>query len=378
MRANPPISHYLGRGNNSYSVLRLLAASAVVVTHAWTTVGGDLVPEPLQVSTGFSLGWHAVNLFFALSGLFIAGSLETGKSLYKFAWARLLRIFPALLVVIAVTIIVAAVVTDTSSWQSSHVVEYLIRNLFLVGSTATLPGVFSDTPSPDVINVPLWTLKYEVLAYFSIAGLAALSWHYSRLLPMRYVSLVVLAICAIALVPVTEVMSGYGRMEHALRLFFSFYLGVTFWYWRDRIAVNFSTMLVIASVYSLFLWFDLYYAPIQALAVAYLAFWIGTFDFGAVARFADRQDYSYGVYIIGFPIQQSVMAVTEIADPWFNFLVTLVIVIPLAALSWNLVEKPALRLKSLGNIDAFNRVQKFLDHNRHLFRPTTVRQRASR
>ena len=71
MRANLPISHYLGKGENSFGLLRLLAACAVVISHAWTIVGGETVPEPLQTSTGFTLGWHAVNLFFSLSGLYL-------------------------------------------------------------------------------------------------------------------------------------------------------------------------------------------------------------------------------------------------------------------------------------------------------------------
>lgn len=369
MRANNPIGHYLGKGENSFGLLRLLAASAVVVSHAWTTVGGEAVPEPLQTTTGFTLGWHAVNLFFALSGLLIIGSLESSRSLLKFAWSRFLRIYPAMLVVITLTVVLAAVVVDTSQWQVNHMVEYLIRNFLLVGSSAVLPGVYADIPSPNIINAPLWTLKYEVLAYISAAALTALSWRYSKIFPMKYISLCMLGIFGAALLPIGAEIE-YGPYEHGIRLFFAFYLGVACWYWREHVTANLALLAGLTVIASGFLWFDVYYAPVQILWTAYFALIFGTMNFGAVKRFADRQDYSYAVYIIGFPMQQAVMASTGIANPWFNFLVTLVIVLPLAALSWNLIEKPALKLKNFRNISAVNRLRTYVFENNHLFRPT--------
>ena len=371
MRANQPIGQYLGRGDNSFGLLRIFAASAVVVSHAWTTVGGDHVPEPLQTSTGFTLGWHAVNLFFALSGLLIAGSLENGRSIPKFAWSRFLRIFPGLIVVITLTLVVAAIVSDTSQWNSSHITEYLIRNLLLVGSSATLPGVFASLPSPDVINVPLWTLKYEVLAYISAAGLTLLSWRFSRLFQMRYVSIAIMVVCAVVLMSAGAMMT-HGPFEHTFRLFFAFYLGVAVWYWRDQFKTTASIMILIALVNAIFLSQGVYYAPLQILAVAYFAFWFGTLDFGRPSKLADRQDYSYGVYIIGFPVQQAVMVYSGIANPWFNFSITLLIVLPLAALSWNLIEKPALKLKKINRIKSVARLRTLAFENGHLFRPTPV------
>ena len=94
MTKNHTIADNLTIGSNSFGLLRLLAASAVVVSHAWLVTSGSYASEPLLVETGFSLGWHAVNLFFALSGLLIAGSLHHTRSLIQFAWSRFLRIFP--------------------------------------------------------------------------------------------------------------------------------------------------------------------------------------------------------------------------------------------------------------------------------------------
>lgn len=371
MQNRMPIERYLEKGNNSFSLLRLFAAVAVVISHAWTTVGGDNVYEPLQATTGFTLGWHAVNLFFALSGLLIVGSIESGRSLMYFAWSRFLRIYPAMLVVIIFTIAVTAVFADTTLWRSNHVVEYLLRNLLLVGSSATLPGVFSDVPSPNVINVPLWTLKYEVLAYISAAFLSVLNWRYSNIFPMKFMSLTVLVACAALLIPVGT-MDAYGPFEHGVRLFFAFYLGVACWHWREQVTASTIPLLVLTLIVFSLLWLNIFYAPILILWTAYFALWFGTFDAGVLKRFADRQDYSYGIYIIGYPIQQTVMAVTGIANPWFNFLITLIIVLPLAGISWNLIEKPVLALKNFDRFYYRSRMHRFFLNHRKAMLPTQV------
>ena len=85
------LSTYLVKGQNSFGILRVLAATAVVFSHAWTATGGSHYPEPLQFETGFTLGWHAVNLFFVLSGLLVTGSLHNRKSISYFILSRLLR-----------------------------------------------------------------------------------------------------------------------------------------------------------------------------------------------------------------------------------------------------------------------------------------------
>ena len=57
------------------------------------------------------------------------------------------------------------------------------------------------------------------------------------------------------------------------------------------------------------------------------------------------RDYSYGIYIYAFPVQQT-MASFWPQMPLFAYLLsTLVITVSLAATSWHFVEKPALKLK---------------------------------
>ncbi len=59
----------------------------------------------------------------------------------------------------------------------------------------------------------------------------------------------------------------------------------------------------------------------------------------------DRLDYSYGIYIYAFPVQQTVAHFFPEIGLFSYLVLTAVAIVPLAAISWYVIEKPALRLK---------------------------------
>lgn len=65
---------------------------------------------------------------------------------------------------------------------------------------------------------------------------------------------------------------------------------------------------------------------------------------GATNYFGKYGDFTYGTYVFSFPVQQALIN-KGMTDPYLLFLITLVVVLPLAVLSWNLVEKEFLKLK---------------------------------
>jgi len=77
---------------------------------------------------------------------------------------------------------------------------------------------------------------------------------------------------------------------------------------------------------------------------AYLALFIGCTELPEIPFFS-RGDYSYGVYLYGFPIQQSIVAATGVVNPFMLFAMTLIPVVGLAVMSWHFVEKPMLRFR---------------------------------
>jgi peptidoglycan/LPS O-acetylase OafA/YrhL len=63
---------------------------------------------------------------------------------------------------------------------------------------------------------------------------------------------------------------------------------------------------------------------------------------GGATRFGDL---SYGIYLYGWPIEQTVRyLLADAATWWLVFLISLPLAASAAMLSWVLVEKPALRL----------------------------------
>ena len=135
-----------GRYNN-LNAIRMLAAAAVLVSHAWPITLGAGSVELLYAQTGQSLGYFAVALFFGVSGLLIARSFDRRRSMIQFLVARVLRIFPALLVVLVLTVIGGAFVSELGLAQylkSRATWTYIPANMSLAFTQKALPGVFSN------------------------------------------------------------------------------------------------------------------------------------------------------------------------------------------------------------------------------------------
>ena len=96
---------------------------------------------------------------------------------------------------------------------------------------------------------------------------------------------------------------------------------------------------------------------LTAVFLAYPLIWLGIHL--PCARVCAVNDYSYGIYIYAFPIQQllAMWRVNQLGY-WTYTLMALVVVIPLAVASWWLIEKHALRLKGLKLPRSKNRTPK--------------------
>ena len=102
---------------NNLNLLRLIAAFAVMVSHAWPIVHGPGTPEPLQ-ATGYTLGTIAVMVFFGLSGFLIAASWLRDPSPGRFVRRRARRILPGLWGMLALCVFVLGPIASTlGTWE---------------------------------------------------------------------------------------------------------------------------------------------------------------------------------------------------------------------------------------------------------------------
>lgn len=333
----------MARPSNGFAAVRLALALAVVVSHAFSVTTGRFEAEPLHAWTGFTLGEHAVNGFFAISGFLVTMSFVR-RGPRDYVAARALRIVPGLL---AAVLVVALAIgpSMTTSGLRDYLTDpelriFLLRTLTTLKSTAPLPGLFRDNPFHFAMGT-VWTLKYEVLCYVAVllAGAAGL-------LRGRAPSLVVAAGLFAALL-VTNLLLPNASLgtTTTLRLAFVFAAGAALYQWRDAVRLSWLAAVALAGL-----------AALAARTPAYPALLYGASAYGILvvslreplARplFDLGEDLSYGVYLYGWPIQQVLRALYPAAGSPVLLVVSLPLSLLVAAVSWRLVERPALRLKA--------------------------------
>lgn len=327
-----------GRDNN-YNLIRMIAASAVLVSHSWPLSLGPQAVEPLQVLTGFSLGTIAVMVFFAVSGFFITKSFDRRDSLLSFAAARVARIYPALLLVLLLTMLVLGVIFTSlplaNYFQHFETFAYVPRNLSLISLQYHLPGVFAANPTPYAINGSLWTLFYEVMCYFGVVIVGLCGW--LRKDRFWIFLLFFLALQSISyFFPPSDIM-----LVHITRLSIPFVIGSAFYVYRAYVPLSGGLVAILGLLALLF-----HDTPAGRLFfliwLCYGCFWFGHIAWIGRDAYNRIGDYSYGMYIYAYPVQQMVAAMSPGISPLQLGATSFPITLLLAALSWNFIERPAL------------------------------------
>lgn len=335
------LSDRLGTRDNNFDVLRMLAAVGVMVSHAFPIALGAGTPEPFETFLkGDNLGRACVFAFFVISGFFIMRSFMLKRNARVFLQARLLRLYPALIVMFALVIAASALAfvagapgTD-SFWPSLP--GAAVTWLTFVGY-AQPEGLFAANPLPGAVNGSLWTLRYEVLCYLGVLG-AGLAGIFDR--KALFASLIgFFLICYFVGPQVT------GRIVPLFLLYLGwpFLIGAAVFVWRDQIVLSLPifAMLVLGLIA---LRPTPAFLPVFVVTLAYGLFLIGFARLPALALYNRLGDYSYGMYIYAFPIQQSAAAAGYVT-PMSNLMVAAPLTLVCAVLSWHLIEAPALRMR---------------------------------
>lgn len=307
-----------GRTNNLHA-LRLALAVAVVVSHAWPLARGAGTAEPLETLTGHSLGGWAVGLFFFLSGLLIAGSAER-QTTAEFWIARARRLLPGLAAALVVTLGLA--LASGGHPAPGEAAAYLVRGITLFSLEHHIPGAFAKTAMPGIVNGPLWSLSHEVTAY-------ALCWGAARLGLLRHGAGIAALLGAAAALWVVPGLP--GRLAVFAPLFLAFALGMAAHGLRRRLPLSPALTLTLALA-APFGW------PLAIAALGHLALVLA---FRLPAR-ALRADLSYGIYLCGWPLAQTLAQLWPGLPAPALAAASLAAVLPVAWASWVVVEAPAL------------------------------------
>jgi peptidoglycan/LPS O-acetylase OafA/YrhL len=330
-----------------FDYMRLALALGVICWHSSLTSYGGSVHSWLADLVLFPLAIFILPMFFSLSGFLVAGSLERSKTFLTFLGLRVLRIMPALAVeVLLSALILGPLLTTLPLREYLGDPQFHAYFLNIVGDIHyLLPGVFVSNPFP-LVNGQLWTVPYELACYVALTVLALTGIFQQRW--WLFLSLMAFYAAQVGntILRTNDQMKGAGGST----LVMSFVAGLVLYRYRDRIPWSLRLFLLAGAV-SVALIFVPNGVRFSALPIAYVTMYLGLRD-PPRNKIVLSGDYSYGLYLYGFPVQQALMALSPALRHWYlNLLLAIPCAIVVATGSWWLVERPALaqrkRLKQL-------------------------------
>ncbi|MEM7430269.1 MAG: acyltransferase, partial [Pseudomonadota bacterium] len=274
----------------------------------------------------------------------LAGSLARDGHPGRFLERRFHRLLPGLIVslILAALVMGPAVsnlplgtyLKDPGTWR------YIAQNAVFGPLWADLPGVFDTNPYPAVAG-SIWTLPYEVACYLGLL-LAALGGALSsRRSGCAVASALVLTYVGLAISGADAPL--HPRLVNLHLLALPFFIGVVIGVWSDTLPrsplLAAGLMGAAAAAQG-----TVFAEPTMALALIYVTLVLGLARPGVLGGYNRLGDYSYGTYLYAFPVQGLMMHLAGPISPIQNIALALPVTLCLAALSWHLVERPAMRL----------------------------------
>ncbi|PVY90908.1 peptidoglycan/LPS O-acetylase OafA/YrhL [Acidovorax sp. 99] len=335
-----PLPQRAHHRTNNFDALRMMAALLVIWSHQFALMG-----QSTPLFFGNEPGAAGVVMFFAISGYLVSKSWVADPNVRRFAMRRALRIWPGLTVVVLLAVLVLGpLLTELpfAAYLDHHETRQHLGNLILSTHTS-LPGVFVSNPHPGSVNGPLWTIPLEVGCYAGLAVLGAMGVMRWRWAPLGVFLLLT------AWLQWRYRGPTFPQWSFALQYAIVFSLGAALaqgeHFWRPRPWTSALIFLVACGV--LLQWGTPILggqAPLWALgALAVIWGSCSTPGFASAGRFGD---FSYGLYIYGFPVQQLVIWSFANQLSFSNaFTLSVLGALSLAVMSWHWVEKPALRWK---------------------------------
>ncbi len=337
------------RFQNNYDFLRIFAATCICFTHSFNLIGRDAYEPVMRLSGGrFDFSFLGLSIFFAISGYLITKSVYTSTSLPSYFWKRFLRIQPLLILVCILTVFVLGpVFTELSAREyfTNPEAWTYFRNIFpATGIQFRLPGVFNSNMHNTGVNGSLWTLIVEERLYLAVSVFFFFKEN-KKLFAFMMLIVNILFVCKAVLFegPIAQYLAG----SHVFYAMVFLNAGVMY-----QLSINFKNLLKNKTAFLLIPVLAVCLAlpllePLLVIVIPFSILLVAQVT-AATNRAARWGDFTYGIYIFAFPVQQTLIAChLFVQSPYSLFLATMGIVLPLSALSWHLLEKRCLSFKKL-------------------------------
>lgn len=317
--------------------VRFLAAVFVIVAHAYVLCTGSNAGDWMIRLTGgqLTLGHIAVSVFFFCSGLLIAKSAERTKHFIPYIKARALRIFPSLCFVTVFVMIAGGFGSELGLreyWMQGETWRYLLNCGMILQHN--LPGVFENAPYVSTVNGALWTLPVECVCY-----IGCFLFYCARFMKKRKFSV------TIPLVTVFVLLVYYFAADNAVLLSalsacFFFYIGMAYYVYRDCVVLRWQYAVIAGAALGVSVVFRIaVWGLFLCFPYILLVLWYGAPQISPMISAVGN--FSYGMYLWGFPIQQAVIYFSgDHMSPAANILASLPLSMILGAVTFYLCEKP--------------------------------------
>ena len=331
--------------DNFFTPLRLLFATLVVIGHACVVGFRDQMAEP-TLFFHYNFSYLAVNLFFIASGFLVTKSMLYRGDIAEYSSARFLRIYPGLLVhVLFVMFIIGPLATSLSMGEYFTHIDFLKQPfvvLSFISAQMWLPGIF-ETNAEHMGSAPLWTLRYEILAYIGTAIIFSLGFLKKKWMVLAQFILPSIAWVVAHGLGIFESMP--GTVQNLMRFGIAYGLGAAIYAYRERLSFTVIGIPIIIGLASLFYKFQVFEVAMNVM-LAYIVMWAAYVKAPKLNFLQNLSDVSYGVYIYHWCILQLVFMWMPNLSVLALLLITLPITFLLAHLSWHFVEKPMLKYKT--------------------------------
>lgn len=345
--SSPTLGELAVGKDNNFNLLRLLAAFAVLFSHSFAMLSQ---PEPFAASVGKNLGAMAVDVFFVTSGFLVCASLMRSRNAWDYLRARAFRIFPALWVMLVFSVFIlgagfsrldfASYLHETQTWR------YFLKNAVLMGGVEFyLPGMFEQNNLTGVVNGSLWSMIYELSMYVLLL-LSCSAYFYASKFRSHAVALTVALVMFFCAWFVSDrfYLLAHGEL---LRFVWFFSIASVFYWIRHRVPMSGTIVAGIGVVSLVALSISRHaFLIVYYLALPYVLFYLAYVPAGKIRAFNRFGDYSYGVYLYAFPLQQALLVCYS---GWTVATLAIsagVLTLMCAICSWHWIEQPVLALRS--------------------------------
>ncbi len=336
------VSNILIKENNNLDLIRIILASAVIFGHGpllngpsffWT----DFVTLIFNYTYSAAL---AVKIFFFISGLVVTNSYFTRRDSFYFIISRIFRILPALFFVLIVSVFVFGPILTKLSIKDFFLnidnLKYIAKNMIFL-TDYHLSGMFTNNYYPNAVNGSLWSLRYEIGCYIVSLIIFLILGDKNK----NYLNFTFLIIFIDSIQSSSFLFSFLNNNPDKRLLPLSFAFGSFLAINSTKINLNFKIVFFLAFIYYLFR--DTQYAHlILVLFSSVFILYLSSNTF--IIKLKPQYDISYGIYLWGFLIQQSIYHFIGRVYVGLHCLLALIISILLALMTHLLIEKPFINI----------------------------------